>query len=50
MSLNSFLIVDKRILPDYYQKVVETRRLLSSGQVKEVSAAVRHDGLRAHLL
>ena len=45
MSLNSFLIVDKRILPDYYQKVVETRRLLSSGQVKEVSAAVRMTGI-----
>lgn len=45
MSDRSFLIVDKRILPDYFEKVVETRRLLSSGIVREVSAAVRMTGI-----
>ena len=45
MSDRSFLIVDKRILPDYFDKVVETRRLLSSGMVREVSAAVKITGI-----
>ena len=35
--LKDFLIIDKRILPDYFQKVVESRALLEQGTVKEVS-------------
>ena len=42
---NNFLIVDKSILPDYYEKVIETRQLLASGSVREVSAAVRMTGI-----
>lgn len=42
---NNFLIVDKRILPDYYEKVIRTRQLLTSGSVREVSAAVRMTGI-----
>ena len=42
---NHFLIVDKRILPDYYDKIIQTRQLLSSGVVREVSAAVRVTGI-----
>ena len=42
---NHFLIVDKRILPDYYDKIIQTRQLLSSGAVREVSAAVRMTGI-----
>jgi len=45
MGSNSYLIVDKSILPDYFEKVVETRKLLSCGNVKEVSAAVRMTGI-----
>lgn len=45
MAKNSYYIVDKSILPDYFEKVVETRRLLSGGIVKEVSAAVRMTGI-----
>lgn len=51
MSLNSFLIVDKRILPDYYQKVVETQppAFLRSGEGGQRRRA--HDGHFAqHLL
>lgn len=42
---NNFLIVDKHILPDYYEKVIRTRQLLTSGSVREVSAAVRMTGI-----
>ena len=43
--LNDFLIIDKRILPDYFQKVVEARALLETGKVREVSEAVKKVGI-----
>ncbi len=39
--LENYLIVHKSILPDKYMKVLEARRLLESGQEKEVSQAVK---------
>ncbi len=42
---DNFLLVDKSILPDYYEKVIEARRLLSSGKYKDVSEAVRAVGI-----
>jgi chorismate mutase len=42
---NQFLIVDKRILPDYYEKVLQARAMLDAGSVKEVSEAVRLVGI-----
>lgn len=42
---SNYLIVDRRILPDYYGKVVETCELLRSGRVKDVSEAVRVVGI-----
>ena len=44
MSEN-YLIIHKSVLPDYYEKVLEARRLLESGQVREVSEAVRRVGI-----
>ena len=43
--LNDFLIIDKRILTDYFQNVVEARALLEQGKVKEVSEAVKLVGI-----
>lgn len=40
-----YLIVHKCILPEYYQKVLEARRLMESGKVKEVSQAVKLVGI-----
>lgn len=40
-----YLIVDKRILPDYYEKVVMARDLLTSGRIKDVSEAARLCGI-----
>lgn len=43
--LDNYLIVHKNILPDYYEKVLEARRLLDSGKVKEVSQAAKLAGI-----
>ena len=40
-----YLIVHKKILPVYYDKVLDARRMLESGAVKDVSAAVRETGI-----
>lgn len=36
-----FLVIDKKILPEAYEKVVIARELLESGKVKSVSEAVK---------
>ena len=43
--LSDYLIVHRSILPDYYEKVLECRRLMESGKVREVSHAVRQVGI-----
>ena len=42
---DNYLIIHKSALPDYYEKVLEARRLLESGKVREVSEAVRRVGI-----
>lgn len=42
---SKYLLVDKKILPSYYEKVIEARSLLSSGKIKDVSEAVREVGI-----
>ena len=42
---SDYLIVHKKILPPYYEKVLEARRLLESGVERDVSAAVRKVGI-----
>ena len=43
--LENYLIVHKSILPDKYEKVLDARRLLETGQVKEVSQAAKQAGI-----
>lgn len=43
--LDDYLIVHKSILPDYYEKVLETKHLLDSGTAKDVSQAVKLSGI-----
>lgn len=43
--LENYLIIHKSILPEYYEKVIQARRLMESGKVKEVSQAVRQVGI-----
>ena len=45
MSVGKYLLVDKTILPSCYEKVVEARALISSGQVKDISDAVKRAGI-----
>lgn len=40
-----FLVVDKAILPWYYEKVVEARQLLEEEKVKDIGEAVRTVGI-----
>lgn len=43
--LDDYLIVHKSILPDYYEKVIQVRKLLENGKAKDVSQAVKTVGL-----
>ena len=43
--VNDFLIVSKKILPDYLDKVLEARQLLESNQCRSVSEAVHQAGI-----
>lgn len=43
--LNSYLIVERSALPDYFLKVVEARRLLDTGACAQVRDAVRAVGI-----
>ena len=43
--LDDYLIVHKSILPDYYEKVLAAKRLLDSGNAKDVSQAVKLSGI-----
>lgn len=43
--LDDYLIVHKNILPDYFEKVIEARKMLESGKAKDVSQAVKCVGI-----
>ena len=40
-----YLIVDKAIVPDYFEKVIEVRNLLREGKFQNVSEAVKFVGI-----
>ena len=40
-----YLIVHKKVLPDYFEKVVAARELLRRGKIREVSEAARTVGI-----
>ena len=42
---SNYLIVDRRVLPDYFEKVVEARSMLGDGTVKDVSEAAKRVGI-----
>lgn len=45
-SINTkYLVIDKDILPDVFEKVVEAKELLSSGVVTEITEAVKRVGI-----
>ena len=45
-SINTkYLVIDKDILPDVFEKVIEAKELLSSGEVVEITEAVKRVGI-----
>ena len=45
MKHSAYLIVHKKILPDYLEKVIETRELLASREAATVTEAVQRAGI-----
>jgi chorismate mutase len=45
MINSKYLLVDKQILPAYYEKVIEARSLLTSGKARDVSEAAKSVGI-----
>lgn len=43
--MKKYLIVNKKILPQVYEKVIEARNLINSGSVKGISEAVKVVGI-----
>ena len=43
--ITKYLIISKEILPDYFDKVIEAKKLIDSNQVKGVSEAVKKVGI-----
>ena len=41
----NYLVIDKRVFPDVYEKVVFAKKLLKDGKVKEVTEAVKVAGI-----
>ncbi|MFD3158387.1 ACT domain-containing protein [Haloimpatiens sp. FM7330] len=42
---NKYLIVDSRVLPDVFEKVIEVKQLLYKGKVKDISEGVKKVGI-----
>jgi chorismate mutase len=43
--IKKFLIVNKKILPDVYEKVIDARNLINENKVKGISEAVKKVGI-----
>ena len=41
----NYLIIDKRALPEVYEKVADAKALLRDGQVKEITEATQKVGI-----
>ena len=45
-SINTkYLVIDKDILPDVFEKVIQAKELLSSGEIGEITEAVKRVGI-----
>jgi chorismate mutase len=42
---NKYLVIDKNILPEIYDKVMESKELLRTGKVKGITEAVKQVGI-----
>lgn len=44
-NINNYYVVDKSLLPEAFSRVIEARKLLNNGEVKNVSDAVKKVGI-----
>ncbi|WP_432408839.1 ACT domain-containing protein [Wukongibacter sp. M2B1] len=42
---NKYLVIDKKILPDVFEKVLKAKELIRSGKVKGITDAVKNVGI-----
>ncbi len=42
---NKYLVIDKKILPDVFEKVLKSKELIRSGKVKGITEAVKNVGI-----
>ena len=40
-----YLVIDKKVLPEVYEKVITTKKILQEGKVKEVTEATKLAGI-----
>lgn len=40
-----YLVIDKKVLPEVYEKVLEVKKLLKEGKVKEITEATKQIGI-----
>ncbi len=45
LNINNYYVVDKSLLPESFGRVIEARKLLNNGKVKNVSEAVKIVGI-----
>ena len=41
----NLLVIDKRVLPEVFEKVINAKRLLKEGKVKEITEATKQAGI-----
>lgn len=42
---NNYLVIDTRVLPEVFTKVIETKKMLAEGRVKEITEATKLTGI-----
>ncbi len=42
---SEYLVIDKKVLPEIFEKVIEVKRLLKGGKVKEITEATKTVGI-----
>ena len=40
-----YLVIDKKVLPEVYEKVIATKKILQEGKVKEITEATKIAGI-----
>ncbi|MDQ0148554.1 ACT domain-containing protein [Eubacterium multiforme] len=41
----NYLVIDKKVLPEVYEKVIEVKRVLKEGKIKEITEATKKIGI-----